>query len=98
MYGMTARRFEPDIYKKTKWLKQLDFMLGFLSALLAWVLFFKPVWWAVPLVAGLVCAAGIFLQIKRRYIFYGALSVVFFPFTLWAILMIVWAGRGEMKS
>lgn len=98
MYGMTARRFEPDIYKKQKWLKELDFALGFFLALLAWILFFKPVWWIVPLVVFLVCLAGIFLQAKRRYIFYGALAVVFFPFTLWAVLMVVWAGRNEMKG
>jgi len=92
---MAAKRFDRDIYKNKRWLKIADFSLGFLVSLLMWILFFGLVWWAAPLGVFIVCLAGIFMKIKRRYLFYGGLALVFFPFALWAIIMIAWAGRNE---
>jgi hypothetical protein len=95
MYGVAAKRFDRDIYKNKRWLKIADFSLGFLISLLAWILFFNPVWWAAPLGVFILCAAAAMMKIKRRYLFYGGLALVFFPFALWAIIMILWAGRKE---
>lgn len=44
------------------------------------------------------CMAGILAKIKRRYLIYGALSLVFFPLIAWATLLIAWAGRNEINS
>lgn len=98
MYGMTAKRFDPDYYKKDPVMIKLDFALGFLAALLLWVLFFKPFWWLPLLLIFCVSMIGILLKLKRRYIIYGALSLVFFPLVLWGGLMIIWAGRNEINS
>jgi|GEM_PF-830761 len=98
MYGIPVKRFDFDVYKNKKWFKTADFALGFFVALLAWVLFFNPVWWAAPAGIFVFCMAGIFLKIKRRYLFYGGLALVFFPFALWTVLMIFWNGRNEINS
>lgn len=98
MYGFAAKRFDRDIYKNKRWLRNADFALGFLIALLAWILFFKPIWWAAPAAIFIACMGGLFAKIKRRYLFYGGLSLVFFPFLLWSVLMIAWFGRNEIKS
>jgi hypothetical protein len=98
MYGMSAKRFDPDIYKKDPVLKKLDFILGFLVMGLVWFLFFKPIWWAAPLAGFCVSMIGILIKFKHRYVIYGALSLIFFPLVLWGGLMVVWAGRNEIKS
>jgi len=98
MYGFSVKRFDRDIYKNRRWLRNADFALGFLTALLAWLLFFRIVWWFAPMMVFAACMAGILAKIKRRYLIYGALSLVFFPLIAWATLMIAWAGRNEINS
>jgi len=98
MYGMTAKRFDPDFYKKDPALKKLDFALGFFGTAFFWVLLFKLLWFIAPLVIFCVSIYGIFSKYRRRYIIYGALSLIFFPLVLWGGLMVFWAGRNEIKS
>ena len=98
MYGMPAKRFDPDYYKNNPIDKKLDFALGFALAALVWVVFFNPHWWLAPLLVFCAAMAGVFFKFRRRYVIYGALALVFFPLALWGGLMIVWAGRNEIKS
>lgn len=98
MYGFAAKRFDRDIYKGKRWLRNADFALGFSTALLIWVLFFRLSWWAPLAVIFIICMAGLFVKMKRRYVLYGGLSLVFFPFIFWAATMIFWAGRNEINS
>ena len=98
MYGFAAKRFDRDIYKNRRWLRNADFALGFLTALLAWLLFFRIVWWFAPMMVFAACMAGILAKIKRRYLIYGALSLVFFPLIAWATLMIAWAAFSQFSS
>lgn len=98
MYGMPAKRFDPDIYKDRKKLKVGDFAAGFLCALIFWILIFKPIWYVAPLIMSALSLAGIFLKFRRRYFIYGALSLVFFPFVAWAAVIWFYAGRNEIKS
>ncbi len=90
---MPAKRFDPDFYKKDPLIKKLDFALGFCSAALFWVLSFYFAWYIAPLTVICAAVAGIFSKIKRRYIIYGALSLVFLPLVLWSTLKICWIGR-----
>lgn len=97
MYGMTAKRFDPDLYKKHKGLKERDFILGFAVAGLVWFLFFNPVWYAAPLVVFCLAMLGIKFKFRRRYFIYGALGLVFFPFLIWSAFTVFFYGRNELK-
>lgn len=98
MYGIPAKRFEHDIYKKNPRIKKIDYVAGFLVAALFWAVFFEPNWYAVPLAVFCLAMAGIIYNFERRYFIYGMLSVVFLPFLFWGILMVGWAGRNEINS
>jgi len=98
MYGMPIKRFDPDIYKGRKKMRNTDFIIGFLAAALIWLLFFRIAWYIGPLIVICFSIAGFFLKFRRRYFLYGALTLVFFPLVLWGALMILYKGRNEMKS
>ncbi|MFZ3074139.1 MAG: hypothetical protein WA093_03365 [Minisyncoccales bacterium] len=98
MYGMPAKRFDPDIYKDRKKLKVNDFSAGFLCGLIFWFLSFGIAWYIAPLIIAALCGAGLFLKFRRRYFIYGALALIFFPFVIWATLIWFYAGRNEIKS
>jgi len=98
MYGFAAKRFDRDIYRNKRWLRNADFALGFFTALLIWILFFRLVWWAAPAAIFIICMAGLFAKVERRYVLYGGLALVFFPFIFWAAMMVFWAGRNEINS
>ena len=95
---MPIKRFDPDIYKGRKNMRDRDFAAGFGGSSLFWWLFFHPLWWAAPLAIFCLAMAGIVLQFRRRYFLYGALSLVFLPLIAWASLTIGWAGRNEVNS
>jgi len=98
MYGIPAKRFDPDYYKDHKFTKNVDFAIGFLLSAVLWYFLFKPYWYLAPIIIFSIAMAGVLLKIKRRYFFYGALAVVFFPLVIWGGLMIGWAGRKELNS
>jgi len=95
MYGMPLKRFDPDIYKDRRGLKNLDLAIGFLAAAGVWFILFRPVWYAGPVVVGLVGLTGLLTKFERRYIIYGALSVIFAPLLLWASATILKYGTKE---
>jgi hypothetical protein len=97
MYGMSAKRFEPDLYKEQKDLKKLDFILGFALAAFVCVALFKLWWFAGPLAVFCACMLGLKYKFPRRYIIYGALGLIFFPFLLWAGFSVFYYGRNELK-
>lgn len=74
-------------------IKKLDFALGFCAVAFFWVLSFLLAWYIAPLVVICASIAGILLKLKRRYVIYGALSLVFFPLVLLGTLKICWIGR-----
>jgi len=97
MYGMPSKRFDPDIYKDRKDLRNRDFIAGFVSSGLLCFLLFRPVWFLAPLIIFCFSMIGIKYKFRRRYAIYGALSLIFFPFLLWALLMVGYAGKDELK-
>jgi len=97
MYGMPAKRFDPDIYKDRKNLKINDFAAGFIGSGVIWILLFNVAWYLGPLLVFLLSMAGLKFKFRRRYFIYGALALVFFPFVFWALLMIGYSGRNELK-
>jgi len=98
MYGIPSKRFDADLYKENKKLKNKDFALGFALAFLVTAALFWVEWYLGLLLSFLVSIAALFFKFRRRYIAYGALALVFFPFVIWATLMVSWAGRNEMNS
>jgi len=95
---MTAKRFDPDVYKDRKNLRNRDFAAGFSGAGLFWVLLFHPFWFLAPIMITGASLAGIFSQkIKRRYVLYGALSLVFLPLVIYAFILVGYKGRNEVK-
>lgn len=98
MYGIPAKRFDYDVYRGSKLKKRLDFCIGFIAAGLLWYVLFKPVWYTAILIIISICIVGLMVKFERRYIIYGALALVFFPFVLWATLFSAWVGRNEINS
>ena len=98
MYGIPAKRFDHDLYKDRKDLKKRDFAVGFVVSGLVWFLLFHSAWYVAP--ALIVCAAlaGLLLKLRRRYVVYGALALVFLPFVIFATLAVGYAGRNEVNS
>ncbi len=95
---MPAKRFDYDFYRDKKLLKKLDFCVGFLGAGILWAIFFDPVWYTPLAVIVILSLIGISINFERRYVIYGALSLVFFPFVIWATLFSAWLGRNEINS
>jgi hypothetical protein len=98
MYGMPVKRFDYDFYRDNKRAKKLDFCGGFIGAAVLWAIFFKPVWYTALVVIFFLAMAGLWTKFERRYVLYGALALIFFPFLLWATLFAGWMGRKEINS
>lgn len=98
MYGMPAKRFDYDFYRNKKLVKKLDFCVGFVGAGILWAVFFQPIWYTAVIMVFCLAMVGLWLKFERRYIIYGALALIFFPFVLWATLLSGWAGRNEINS
>ncbi len=98
MYGMPAKRFDYDFYREHKLAKKLDFCIGFALAGFFWAVFFEPVWYTALAVIFCLAMAGLWTKFERRYLIYGALALIFFPFIVWAVIFSGWAGRNELNS
>jgi len=68
-----------DYYFQNDFLKKRDLFFGFVAAAIFWYLCFYPVWWAAPLIIFVASAILIRCDIRRRYLAYGALSLLFLP-------------------
>ena len=93
MYGMPAKKNDFDYYKKHTDEMTIDFIVGFLATGILWFVFFNPVWYFLPLVIFFISATALLFGFERRYIFYGALSLIFFPVTLIGLIVFVYNGR-----
>ena len=95
---MPSRKLDYDFYTNNKFVKKLDFCVGFIGAGVLWATFFQPVWYTALVVIVGLCLIGLWVKFERRYVIYGALALVFFPFILWATLFSGWMGRNEINS
>lgn len=76
-----AEDFNYYVSKKRKY---LDFCLGFVSAALFWFLIFNPhYWYAGPILISLISGFALKMRVKRKYIAYGAIGLLFMPFAIW---------------
>ena len=98
MYGIPAKRFDPDLYKGHKNLRNNDFAIGFVVCGLIWFLLFRLAWYAAPILIVCVSLVGLLFKFRRRYFIYGALSLIFLPFVVFAAFTVGFAGRNEVKS
>jgi len=87
-----SKRPPSDYYFQKDKLKKRDLAIGFFLATAFWYFCFHPLWWAGPLAIFIVSTIVIRCDIKRRYIAYGALSLIFFPLILWGSGLILHQG------
>lgn len=78
-----SKRPPSDYYFQNDFLKKRDLLLGFLIAAAFWYFCFFPIWYAAPIVIFVVSAILIRCNIRRRYVAYGAMSLLFMPLILW---------------
>jgi hypothetical protein len=77
-----SKRPPSDYYFQNDFLKKRDLFFGCLTAAVFWYFCFYPVWFAAPITIFIVSAILIRRDIKRRYLAYGAILLLFFPLIL----------------
>ena len=87
-----SHRPPSDYYFQNDFLKKRDLFFGFMIAAAFWYFCFYPVWFTAPIVIFVVSAILIRCDIKRRYLAYGALSLLFMPLILFGGSGILHAG------
>jgi hypothetical protein len=84
-----------DYYFQKDNLKIRDLVFGFAAAALFWYLCFNPCWYAAPVMIFTIVAILVKIDIKRRYIAYGALCLLFLPLIIFGGGHILRNGMGS---
>jgi|GEM_PF-1680143 energy-coupling factor transporter transmembrane protein EcfT len=79
-----SKRPPSDYYFQDDFLKKWDLAIGFVIAAIFWYATFYPHWYAGPIAIVIVSLILIRIDIRRRYIAYGALLLLMMPLILWS--------------
>lgn len=95
MYGLPNTDGPDDYYYKNTLRKRKDLAIGFCTAIAVWALLFRLSWYVGPVIIAATCFTAFIKKYQRRYVMYGALSLIFAPVLIWGSGVIFQKGLAE---